>query len=154
MEFVNWEYRPALLTDEGEAYAVLAEGEEWIRVDWSEVCDSGYLISEEQFNRMFGKLPSFPTAFGATASMTEAFPVEQRQFLDGEDSTSVAASLEGGERLTLSSNPSVARRQRAMNDALWMAEADAREMLRVKEKNVRLREKRRNQTAGYQNPEN
>lgn len=49
MVFINWEFRPAVLLDDGRAFAILARGSSWSEVDRVEVVDSGVVMSPGAF---------------------------------------------------------------------------------------------------------
>jgi TPR repeat protein len=43
--FVNWEGRPAVLLNDGNAYSIVSDTGKWERVSGAEVADSGRLVS-------------------------------------------------------------------------------------------------------------
>lgn len=51
--FVNWEFRPAVLLDDGRAFAILREGGDWSEVNRAEVIDSGAVMLPERFAARF-----------------------------------------------------------------------------------------------------
>jgi hypothetical protein len=51
--FVNWEGRPAVISG-SRAWAVLAKGEGWSKVNSSEVAESGRVSSGEEIGTVFG----------------------------------------------------------------------------------------------------
>lgn len=53
MQFVNWEARPAVLLDDGSAFAIPRGDRHWTRVNASEVVDSGGVVSLARFARFF-----------------------------------------------------------------------------------------------------
>lgn len=53
MMFVNWEFRPAVLLNDGRAFAILRKGGDWSEVDRLEVDDSGAVMSPERFAARF-----------------------------------------------------------------------------------------------------
>ena len=53
MEFMDWSGRPAVLLKE-DAYAVLAPGEGWTRVDAKDVSNTGGVLTEATWRRDFG----------------------------------------------------------------------------------------------------
>ncbi len=69
MFFVNWEFRPALLSDDRlSAVAVLEEGGAWETVDAAEVVDSGRVVAPDVFRRTFGELPDVPASITGAQS--------------------------------------------------------------------------------------
>jgi hypothetical protein len=53
MDFINWDWRPAVLIGVDDAFAVLSPGKGWSRVDEADVIHTGAVLSEEEWRRRF-----------------------------------------------------------------------------------------------------
>jgi hypothetical protein len=53
MKFANWDSRPAVMLDGLRAFAVLAPGEGWTKVDASDVGHTGADMSEAAWRKRF-----------------------------------------------------------------------------------------------------
>jgi hypothetical protein len=72
MFLVNWEYRPAVILEDGRAFAILRKGGVWTEVDPTEVSDSGAVMPPERFAARFPEanilmIPGFPHDLGKGA---------------------------------------------------------------------------------------
>lgn len=52
MRFINWDFRPAVLF-KSEAFAMLAPGAGWSKVDFHDVWETGAFVSEEYWRGYF-----------------------------------------------------------------------------------------------------
>jgi len=64
MLLVNWEGRPAVITDDTSSFAIVSKEGSWVSVDFAVVVDSGSSISAEAFANKFpyADLSTIPTA--------------------------------------------------------------------------------------------
>ncbi len=61
MQFIDWDARPAVLTEGWKAaWAVLRPGGDWTPVDAGDVGHTGAVMSEADWRARFGKLPPLP----------------------------------------------------------------------------------------------
>ncbi len=51
--FTDWDWRPAVLTPSGKAFAVLGPGKGWTAVDESDVSNSAAVMSEVDWRATF-----------------------------------------------------------------------------------------------------
>ena len=77
---VDWERRPAVLTVGGFAWAVLSKDSGWVKVNSSEVIDSGTPISPSNFSKAFPNsdlrnIPTSPPSEGKTATSNTTITV-------------------------------------------------------------------------------
>ena len=72
MEFSYWEGRPAVLTENGGAFAILDPAVGWVRVASAEVFESGRLISEAEMRAWVPAANWPPPGFAQSQKPREA----------------------------------------------------------------------------------